>query len=1012
MKRFFKILLLLLCFKDVSAQLELIAELNFPERAILRQEEFDRFRYVKDGDHHLLSALIAGKRQSIVYNASTGEVNSTNYVVENPWVFKSGRIYPGWPVDNQMAGWTYLRFEEDGQFYPRPALPAFPYLIAGDIAFGLQQRNVYEMAPFSSQHRLLFTLPNTVSTSDLGWQLVDSTLYIPHGNGVFVYDLRTDSLSTPFDGYIEDNNLFYLPYSDLAGRFLFRVIGEEEGLTLHEVGHGMEPRLIPQGENPPNVGSVSFSVSNGFRPRAVANGGERTWLTYFTQAESGFYNSHLLKIERGQNKPAMDEVSNYEGSIILYEYNSTPSVYSLENGVPVALGWYGPEGCEPFGFINDELNLLADFYEGDRGSVNYASGDIVNMPSWLMRHAFHNDNIYFPALSTYFGTEIAVSDGTPAGTRILADLESGIRGIRAVEFYTLEEDLYFAVQKDDLSFAIYRQGSILQPSPEIPDPYASRDWEVMLGNTDGTGEIRHFENHDGATPITQDGSVITYLSPRLDPTSRQYPDTMLNQQLIQIDMATGTVFREKRFKGGLVAKSKLLPGEEGGVNIIRLGGPDYRDSQNDTTLENYYDASEKLFMVQFDAELNFQGIKKLLGTSSFREYDQLNSALAVDDGFVLLTRDYWDSYFWLLHFSHDGELIKNIAIPRERGNIQKANLSREPDGNFQLVIYETRYNCDDCEVRILRYSPDLKLKETWVAHVAGRIYHPRLFDMENDERWLVGAANGTIHLPGNRGSHLVERVGQGDRGLFALRWLEPFNFPADLFTYEEEILKSYPPETHDGNLFMSYVRSQYIGQEIFEGFDYHYFSAPDRLVYEVSQVNDNGQKVQREDLEVAFHGNHDRIFATSIRTSNNKWLRGLRAGSYSRVHFDMWKDPKPYYHENFANRFQLISENWPFDPLPATVRPSIADEDGSYMHIFPNPNNGEFFIVPRGSGNVIPYNRFEIFDMRGRMIFNRSLNSDFNYVKIRLPQHLAEGVYHVIFKGPEAEEALRLVLAK
>jgi hypothetical protein len=262
------------------------------------------------------------------------------------------------------------------------------------------------------------------------------------------------------------------------------------------------------------------------------------------------------------------------------------------------------------------------------------------------------------------------------------------------------------------------------------------------------------------------------------------------------------------------------------------------------------------------------------------------------------------------------------------------------------------------------------------------------------------------------GAHLVDRVGQGDRGLFALRWLQPFDFPADLFTYNEEIFQSYQAELHDGNLFMSYVRSKYAGQEIFEGFDYDYFSAPDHLVFEIAQLNDNGQMEHREELEVAFDGNRSRLYPTSIRTSEGKWLRGLRAGSYSRAHFDVWKDPKPYYHDNFANRFQLISEDWPFEVLPATTRPAVANEDDSYMHIFPNPNNGEFFVVPRGSGNEIPYERFYIYDMQGRLVFERNMNSDFNYKSIRLPDDLSEGVYHVTFKGPEAEETLRLVLAR
>lgn len=1010
MKRYLGILflLLLLCSDKAAAQLQLITEFDFPERAILKQEEFDRFRYAKDGDWHIVSALIAGQRQSLVYRVSTGAVNNTNYIIENPWVFDSGRIYPGWPVDNQQAGWTYLDFnQENGQFYPRTDLPAFPQLIEGDLAYGVQQRNVYEMDPFALEHRILFTLPNSVSTSNLGWQLVDSTLYISHDEGVFVYELGDDILSTPFDNYIQNNDLVYVPFTGHQGKFLFTVKGEQNGFNLHELGHGREPRLIPQGEHPPTLVPEALSSTSGFKSRAVASGANLTWLTYFTRAENGFYTSHLIKVNRSEKAPAIDEVGNYTGRNIS-DYGRTPTTLCLEDGSPVALGWFGSEGSEPFGFINNELSLLNDFYEGKRGSVNYASGVILNMPSWLQRYASHNDHLYFPVNASYFGSEIAVSDGT----RLLSDLEPGIRGLRTVEFCTLEEDLYFLVQKDDLSFAIYRLGSTLPAVPDIPEPDMSRDWGIMLGNEDGSQQITFAQNHDGETPIVEDGQTITYLSPRLDPTVRIYPDTMLNQQFIQIEMATGLPIREKKFAGGSVENSKILPGQDGGVNIIRLGGPGYRDNAIDTSLGENYSEQDKLFLLQFDQNLEFQSIKKLLGTSSFREYDLLIDAFEVDDGFVVLAREDWDRFFWLMHFSHDGDLKKNISIPSKSNNYHEANLYKEPDGGFQLAMHETRYNCDNCEIRIMHYTPELELRETWVAHMDGRIYHPRMFDMENGERWLLGAGAGSISLPHNRGTHLVEPVGQGNRGVFGLRWLRPFYLPADLFTYNEEIFKSYPGELHDGNLFVSYIRSVYVGQEIFEPFDYYYFSSPDYLVYEVAQLDDNGQMSQREELEVAFHGNNSRLYATSLRTSEDKWIRGLRAGSYCKAHFDMWEDPKPYYHDNFASRFQLISESWPFEPLPATVRPAEANEDGSYMKIFPNPNNGEFFVVPRNSGNEIPFERFHIYDMQGRLVFERHMKSDFNYKTIRLPVDLSEGVYHVTFKGPTAEETLRLVLAR
>ncbi|MFN2431063.1 MAG: T9SS type A sorting domain-containing protein, partial [Cryomorphaceae bacterium] len=138
---------------------------------------------------------------------------------------------------------------------------------------------------------------------------------------------------------------------------------------------------------------------------------------------------------------------------------------------------------------------------------------------------------------------------------------------------------------------------------------------------------------------------------------------------------------------------------------------------------------------------------------------------------------------------------------------------------------------------------------------------------------------------------------------------------------------------------------------------------------------------------------------------------GLWWQSAIDIHME-WKSPEPEYLRSYHKGAQIAAMPWPFSPADVPVLPAQPDKEDSYMLIFPNPTaTGSFYIIPN-SGNQIPYKRFYIRDMQGRLVYESVLNDFFNAQEVRMPQHLNAGVYHVVFAGDQARESHRLVLIK
>ena len=1017
-------ILLLLSVPSVYGQLQLVTEFEFPERPIMRDSEFDRFRYTVDGEWHIVSGLISGQRQGMAYNAVTKEEKNTNYLIENPWNFASERIYPGWDVSTPNSNWVYLKWLGDGSFIQRASLPAFPSLVSDDKAYGYtwQGRSVYEMEPFGESNRVLFSIPENIATRHLEFYRVERILFVAHRKGLLVYDLEIDSLLTPFDDYIEAHGLEYIPWTCKDGRFLFRPDAPETSFEVHEMGYAMEPRIIPQGDNPPDFNPHlwydnfgGYGVSRSHKEKGVSNAESVTWLGYLPDPISGPGTTHLIMIDRSEAQPRVEEVASYEGNIRL-DYPVVPVVYTLKNGNTVTLGMYGDEGIEPYGIQNDSQVVLQDFYEGPRGSVGYAYAQDLNMTGRFQKVAEYNGRLFFPVNASYFGMELAVSDGTPEGTRLLADLEPGLKGVRAVEFYPTDDYLYFMVQKDDFSMAIYKLGNDLPEEPEIPAPDSALDWELLLANEDGTTNRWVWQNPNMQTAVVLNNNILTYVSDRLDPPKETYGVEFPRLSLTQIDAQSGEVVRQKLFSGSWLdmnESTRLLPRPGGGSTILRLGRLYYADELHEEEWPYESGIDEALYMITFDAELNFTQLKRLRRYTSDMRFESIIDAHLTDEGFVMLVQEHYRDYY-LLHFDHEGVFINQVKIERmrESGEVMEMHVEAE-SGNLQLINYQRNNNCSDCDLRIFRYDENLVQKELWKATFEGNLIRPRLHDLGGGERWLVGALNGSITLPGNEYAQNVTAEGLGKWKIFAAKRIEPLNLNQAIVTYDVEPLEYYPSFMHEGNVFLQYTRPV-LGADSFAEmiFIHEYFNVPDRLYYEVSQLDSQAEMAAFDELEMEVAIQDEDIYHTTFITPEGKWIRGVRAGKSTASHVDLWKHPRPSYHASLANRFQLFQTSWPFTPLPTKVVDAEANEDGSYMSIFPNPSNGTFFLVPRGGANSIPYDRFHIYDMQGRLVLERNLLLDFIYKEIQLPASLNEGVYHVVFSGAGAEESLRLVLTR
>lgn len=1016
------VLALLLNFPEANfAQLTLIKELDFPEKAVLGSDVFERFGYVVDGDWHIVSSIMAGKRQALAYNHATGLVKNTNYIVDDSWDFDGQKIYRGWPTGNQFGVWRYLRLAANGNFFPIDELAAYPSLVAGDYAYGVNSRKVYEMQPFADSTRILFELPPEVNPNALDFELQDETLYVAHYSGILKYDFASDSLSAMHPDYFAANDLEYIPWSGLEGRFLFKKKGPHPRLVLHEAGHGIEPRLIPDGSNATTFNpriwfqSTPFQLPYVFNQHKIANissASDLTWFGFVQNAYGTEHGNYLYRIDRSGGEASVNEVvfpnQNLPADIWL-----KPWVHALDNENVVAMGFYGDEGLEPYGYAEDGLVLLKDFYEGPKGSVDYVNDEMLNGPTRWHRSMRWNGQLLFPIIGSYYGAELAVSDGTPEGTRLLADLEPGIKGCRAFQFFQTETSHFILAQKDDHSIALYTLGEQMPPIPAEPEP--NPRLEVLIGNRSGMLFSNHGGNYDQKPPLLLNDGVITYLGHNTEVSNFDLYTTegpMLSNALIQLDAATGKVINTKLFGPDRISQHNdwfLLPAKNGGYQLIRSGKANYQDESEDIKSHT----NNSIHLTRFDAQLEFLGIEHLeTGVPSIQ---RLVFVEATDDGFVVLAQRNWNRShpLRLLKYDHDAKQVKAVNIPRLDVSRERMEAWHDERGQLNIALFVGQNDCVDCPLIIQTFDEDLSPAGLWTATYSGKLEHPRLHLLPNGERWFIAALNGEILLPGSSNPLVVSGDDSDSYGVVCLRDIAFLNRHLETKILDAQARKYYPSFSHEGNVYLNYLRTE-LGSDEFVPVSgvWNNFNVPHPFFYEIAQLDGLAEISAYAELEVELSDLTKALHFSQVIDTSGTWIRSVKAGRWNVAHVHLHKHPRPAYHDNFANRIQIFTDEWPFTPQPVPVVEAVPNEDGSYMHLFPNPSTGEFFIVPRQGGNRVPYDRFIVHDMQGRLIEERIIPSDFLFERIQFSNSLNAGVYHVVFSGGQEKESHRIVVIK
>ncbi|MFM8529993.1 MAG: fibronectin type III domain-containing protein, partial [Ilumatobacteraceae bacterium] len=219
----------------------------------------------------------------------------------------------------------------------------------------------------------------------------------------------------PSNFFILNGKLWFSAYSEPSGYELWSSDGTEAGTNL--LG---DFNTIPNG----NV-TASFSPRSAvvLGTTAVFNatgtsGGEELWVTDGTVT-----GTHMV-------------VDLYPGSSYGNPNSSFPNYLTLANGKVYFYATTAAAGNEPWVTDGTEAGTtsLGDLNPGSNGSALYCGG----CASPLGRFNAYGDRVLFTANVTGFGNEPWITDGTAAGTRILADLRPGSTGSTGLNWsYTI-----------------------------------------------------------------------------------------------------------------------------------------------------------------------------------------------------------------------------------------------------------------------------------------------------------------------------------------------------------------------------------------------------------------------------------------------------------------------------------------------------------------------------------------------------------------------------------------------
>jgi hypothetical protein len=751
MKRLVSILNLLLLSQIAIPQISEITDLPFERVHLSDFNEQETFTFFKEGDWFIVSMNAFDASKTLIYNQVTGDIHDINYHVRDQYRIGDRYVYSGYPIDG--SGWRDFVLIE-GQPLSIQSLPAKPSLQIDGRIYGTSHGDVWELNPNLVDHEKL--AESEIVIYDFG--IYNDSVYMASRDRIIVFD-RSDSIySEPYIAYIEQHDLELIPNSNIEGRFLFKEKNEEFEFIIHEVGRGISPRMIPAN----SAGSKSYgiwndeaSISVHWRGHNISSSGNVTWLEAPFSTSFFDFDDNVYRIERGAT-PEVNRVANYSRD----KNPNSPSnkLISFDNGNRVcAFGLFGKEGNEIYGYENDTLIALKDFYPGPLGGIEESLYADINPFRRSDDLTIWDDKCWFLASQPFVGREICYSNGTVQGTGTLADLRKGIDGVNIARFIPDGDQMYLLAQLEDLTV------KLLVVEPQFEPISVGGDSREIFSTVVGSypGSYEHRPGHSskrGSSQAVSDGESIFYLTrqstlgsligdegiPNNFPGLDVYVSAS-SRRLQKIDALTGQMLFSKPIMienpsdDGVV---KMILHNDSTLKVATITRAQYRDldslSIDLSEEQNYMDG---IVITTFSKEGEFLSMHPIsFGISFLQNIDFIH---AFPSGNMLVaTRDSRDHIFLLIN--SEGTVIRNKVVDSSNA----FHIWARNDSELFISQWsenETGFN----KVSFMKFEDMLRVTEFHSYHYQGKIVTPEIHIKDNGEVWYTAAAKGVVSFDAN-----------------------------------------------------------------------------------------------------------------------------------------------------------------------------------------------------------------------------------------------------------------------
>lgn len=980
-----------------QGQIEHLSDFDFAEEPLFYDNPFEVYWIFEHDDYLIITRNNFHQYETKIYQISTAEVTDLDFAVIRQSIVGEERIY----TVRFSNGLGYnARFNPSADFTNYPY--SFPWGLVNyeGAAYALDQGvfKKYEASPYQ-----VTTIANLSGERFGGYNeliIENDTAYLASAFSMVKISLETGEFLDLHREDIDEFGLRLIPGSGLNGSYLF-VSRTAGSLAFYELNHGGLFREIAMDEST-NAYQLSGLFDDGtllFDKGAIASNGNDTYLlNHYPIGDDRFLTQYLLHIDRRPSEGVAKEI----GTFVRFKYTqwNGASIWALNDGaIPVVNGLLGPEGNEPYGLVGDSLAVLADLIPGAEGSVDYeVYSDYINGRSFDDPQTWDNRALFL-ARHIGHGAELTMSDGTPEGTGMIADLVPGGQGLRHVQFHQLSEDSLLAfVQRDDLSFGLYLIGNDLPETikPAFPESVTTSYLAHFPENYEPINEIPSRElnvkqDEDGSLYHLSSSLFWGYangdVGPDPDFLEDQFQLNAYCQRLQKIDPQTGDILFSKNFairpRGGGASRnpSGLVIHPDGTIRVLNAKQGGY-ESDEFSVPSNSGDLS----LTTFSKEGEFISTKNFMTDGrhvKIRDFEVLS------DGTMVALTDKGNSTvfpgYHLVTFSPDGELIMEEDIT-DLTDV-RPNFWLTPNrSELRLALFAKTDGCADQTVLFRGYNSNLSFVDLGRYCYSGDLISPQVFDLPGGDRLFTGAIKGRLfENENNLGLGLND--GNDEYSAFVLR-----KSTADPALTEIEVISRsathyYNVLPYNGNRYLQMVEEDESG--------YHLVTI---------QLDENLKAADsfRQSMKLLNKENAVRL-ASGVYA--DRWWQFTAAGAFNKVHTDTII-AQPLYRLNHSE-IRGIHRPWPFEPIES-INPTDT-QDGTLYSVFPNPSFGNFFLSPVSEGGN-PYQFYEMYDVTGKLVLKGVMPNTLSLVEISPSSHVVAGTYELRLIGESNSEHHRIVI--